>query len=111
MGQDGERYREIGIDIRRIPVRDFDLAALRKGLPACVEELKELLNDGNTVYVHCSAGMNRSPSVVVSYLHWVQKWDLDRAIEHVTSHRDCDPHVEAITLATEDRLNNMGETD
>jgi protein-tyrosine phosphatase len=65
--------------------------------------LDGLLRAGHTVYVHCNAGMNRSPSTVVAYLHWVRGIGLDEAVEYVTSRHLSDPYVEAIRLATEDR--------
>lgn len=56
------RCRALGIDVRRIPVRDFDGLDLRKRLPDCVRTLDELLRDGRTVYIHCNVGTGRSPS-------------------------------------------------
>ena len=79
-----------------MPVRDFDPDDLRRNLPRCIEMLDELLRQGHTVYMHCSMGINRSPSVVIAYLHWVQGWDLERAAEHVLERRSCDPYLEAI---------------
>ena len=76
---------------------------LRRQLPKCVEVLDELLRQGHTVYVHCNMGMNRSPSIVIAYLHWVQGWDLEKATDHVMKCRSCDPYVDAIGLAGEDR--------
>lgn len=35
-------YREVGIKVRRVPVRDFDKDDLRRQLPKCVEVLDEL---------------------------------------------------------------------
>jgi len=96
-------YQASSIEIRRAPVTDFDRDDLRKKLPTCVAVLDELLQADHTVFVHCSAGMNRSPSTVIAYLHWIEGWDLDEAVAHVTSCRDCDPYVEAIRLATGDR--------
>jgi protein-tyrosine phosphatase len=96
-------YREAGIAVRRVPVCDFDRDHLRSRLRDCVEALDQLIAAGHTVYVHCSAGLNRSPSTVVAYLHWNLGWDFDRAVRHVTSRRACSPYVDAIALATEDR--------
>jgi atypical dual specificity phosphatase len=96
-------YRKAGIDVRRVPVCDFDRDHLRCRLPDCVAALDELVKAGHTVYVHCSAGVNRSPSAVVAYLHWTLGWDLDRALSHVTTCRACSPYVDAIARATEDR--------
>jgi len=98
-------YQELGIELRRVPVRDFDQDDLRENLPDCVEALGRLLDDDHTVYVHCNLGIGRSPSVVIAYLHWVRRWDLDEAFDHVTGCRACSPNLDAIRLAGEDRLN------
>jgi protein-tyrosine phosphatase len=97
-------YRDSGIVVCRTPVRDFDANALRRNLAHCVESLDELLRDGHTVYVHCTAGINRSPSTVIAYLLWVEKWDWDRAVDQVTSRHKCDPYLDVISLATEDQM-------
>jgi atypical dual specificity phosphatase len=95
-------YQKLGIDIRRVPVQDFSPDDLRRKLPRCVDVLNELLHSGRTVYVHCNAGVNRSPSVVIAYLHWIEGWALEQALVHVRACRDCDPYMEAIQLATGD---------
>lgn len=102
---------ESGIKVRRVPVRDFDVDDLRRKLPEAVEALDDLLRAGHTVYVHCSAGINRSPSTVVAYLHWIAGWDLDKAVRHVKDCRDCEPYMEAIVGATEDRERHRPESD
>jgi protein-tyrosine phosphatase len=96
-------YRRSGIEVRRVPVQDFNPEELRRKLPACVQAPDGLLRAGHTVYVHCSAGMNRSPSTVVAYLHWVQGMPLNEAVEYVLNRHPSDPYVEAIRLATADR--------
>jgi protein-tyrosine phosphatase len=92
-------YRQSGIEDARVPVRDFDPQDLQKELPACVEALRLLLEAGHTVYVHCTAGAGRSPNVAIAYLHWVQEWDLDEAINHVANCRACVPDREVILRA------------
>jgi len=52
------------------------------------------------IYVHCSAGMNRSPSTVVAYLHWVGGMTLDEAVDVVMQRRFCDPYLDTIRQAT-----------
>jgi hypothetical protein len=96
-------YQRSGIEVCRVPVRDFSPESLRTLLPDCVEALGDLLRDGHSVYVHCNAGVNRSPSTVIAYLHWVEKWDLEKAMDHVMECRLCDPYMDVIRLATEDR--------
>jgi len=93
-------YRRREIEICRVPIRDFDPEALREHLPEAVAALQRLREAGHRVYVHCTAGMGRSPSVVVAFLHWVRDWDLEEAAEHVIQRRWCEPNLEAIRLAT-----------
>ncbi|MGA2061950.1 MAG: dual specificity protein phosphatase family protein [Thermoguttaceae bacterium] len=96
-------YHKLKIEIWRIPVQDFDPDDLRSKLPECVEALDDLLQLGHKVYVHCSMGVNRSPTIVIAYLTWIKGWDLEEAYDHVTRIRSCDPYVEAIRLAGEER--------
>ncbi|HJN11177.1 MAG: dual specificity protein phosphatase family protein [Pirellulaceae bacterium] len=96
-------YDEHQIEVRRIPVQDFNPDILRRKLPDCVAALQDLLQAGHTVFVHCYVGMNRSPSTVIAYLHWIEQRALDEAILHVCQRRHCEPYVDAIKLATQDR--------
>ena len=79
--------QELGIKLRRIPVRDFDGMDLRQNLPQCVRELNDLMREGGTVYAHCNVGTGRLPSVAIAYLVWRQGWNFDDAVEHVTKYR------------------------
>ena len=101
-------YQGAGIECRRVPVLDFNPDDLCRRLPDCVQVLDELLRGGHTVYVHCSAGLNRSPSTVVGHLHWHQGMTLTEAMEFVTRRRHCAPYVAAIRQATEDRVAGGG---
>ena len=94
-----DHYQTSGIELRRVPVRDFDAVDLQDKLPACVSTLNSLLESGHTVYLHCSAGAGRSPTVAIAYLVWCYGWTLDRAVAHVTQRRPCSPNIEAIRLA------------
>jgi protein-tyrosine phosphatase len=96
-------YRRRGIELRRVPVQDFNPEELRQKLPACVQALDGLLRAGHAVYVHCNAGMNRSPSTIVAYLHWVRGMPFNEAVEYVMKRHPSDPYIEAIRLATADR--------
>jgi protein-tyrosine phosphatase len=84
-------------------VADFDRAELALKLPACVDALNALLTAGDTVYLHCTAGVNRSPTVAVAYLHWSLGRPLDEALAHVRDCRDCVPDGEAVRLASRRR--------
>ena len=66
--------------MERYPLRDFDPADQRRGLPAAVRGLYGLLRQGHRVYVHCTAGINRSPLVVLAYLTLVEGMGLEEAM-------------------------------
>jgi len=92
-------YEQAGIALRHEPVRDFDAEALRNRLPDCVQALQDLLDEEHTVYVHCTYGINRSPTTVIAYLHRCQGWELGDAVGHILRCRACDPLVQAIVAA------------
>ena len=98
-GKNEAHYQRTGISVVRFPVRDFDPEDLRDKLPGCVRALEELLEAGHTVYLHCTAGVNRSPTVAIAHLHWCRGWDLDKAVASVKERRNCSPEVDAIRRA------------
>ena len=58
--------RAAGMAYRNVPVTDFDSANLRRKLPECVVARNQMLRAGHSVYVHCTAGVSRSPTVVAA---------------------------------------------
>jgi protein-tyrosine phosphatase len=91
-------YRVSGIDLWRIPVKE-EQSELRQKLPQCVRTLDRLLAAGHTVYLHSTAGIGRSPTVAIGYLHWCLGWRLDEAVTYVRQLRQCSPHLQPIRLA------------
>jgi hypothetical protein len=67
--------------------RDFDPDSLRGTLPAAVQALAHALQRGERVYVHCTAGLGRSPAVCIAYMYWFRGMQLDRAYKHLTDIR------------------------
>jgi protein-tyrosine phosphatase len=94
-----QHYRSSGVQLCRVPVRDFDPVDLREKLPECVRALTSLLSVGHTVYLHCTLGVTRSPTVAVAYLLWCQGWKLDQAVTHIKDLWQCTPNVKAVQLA------------
>ena len=92
-------YRTCGIELSRLPVRDFDPVDLREKLAECVRTLDRFLAASHSVYLHCTAGTGRSPTMAIAYLHWCRGWDLDGAVVYVKERRPCSPNLEAIRLA------------
>lgn len=95
-------YRSCGIELARVPVRDFDPEELREKLPECVRALDGLLAAGHSVYLHCTAGASRSPTVAIAYLHRCRGWELEQAAVFVRQRRTCSPELDAIRLANWD---------
>jgi protein-tyrosine phosphatase len=89
-------YRNLGIELCRMQVRDFDPADLRAKLPECVRALDRLLAANHCVYLHCTLGASRSPTVAIAYLCWCRGLDLEEAETFVKNRWKCTPNVEAI---------------
>lgn len=65
--------RRNGLVMERCPMRDFDTEDQGRMLASAVRMLHRLLEVERRVYVHCTAGINRSPLVVLAYLVWIEK--------------------------------------
>jgi len=88
---------EANIDLRRVPVRDFSKEDLARQLPKCVAELEAALAPGwAKAYVHCTAGINRSPTVAAAYLIKSRGLSAREACEHVAAKRDCSPYLDVL---------------
>lgn len=51
---------------------------------------------GRKVYVHCTAGLGRSPAVAIAALFWFTHLQLDEAYAFLTGIRPCGPNKDAI---------------
>ena len=70
-----------GIKIERYPIEDFNKEELYNKLKGAADLLNQLIKEGKTVYVHCTAGIGRSPSIVVIYLILYENYPIRDAIE------------------------------
>jgi protein tyrosine phosphatase (PTP) superfamily phosphohydrolase (DUF442 family) len=97
-GIEGERAaaRNAGLAFSHVPIEDLNGADLRARLPAGVAELDRLLKQGHTVYVHCTVGVSRSPTVVAAYFQWCLGVDLLQILIHLHACRHCLPDADAI---------------
>jgi atypical dual specificity phosphatase len=78
---------ELGLMMERCPIRDFNVPDMRRRLPAAILMLSNLLVHGHRVYVHCTAGMGRAPTVVLGYLTMVEGYSPDDAIRLILKGR------------------------
>jgi len=75
------------IEMRRCPVADFDPSDLIGKLDSCTAALAELLSEHRRVYVHCTAGINRSTGTVLAYLVMKRGMTVDAAYRLIKSRR------------------------
>jgi protein-tyrosine phosphatase len=95
-----QAYSRLGIEVRRVEIRDFDPDDLALHLPRAVRELRDLLDAGHTVYLHCTAGVGRSASVATAYLYWVGGKGLLESERLVRGRRECEPDLGSIEIAS-----------
>jgi protein-tyrosine phosphatase len=99
-------YNALPLHLIRVPMLE-EQPVLREKLLRCIRTLDNLLTADHTVYLHCTAGIGRAPTVAIGYLHWRLGWDLDTASSHVKQARQCSPHLEALRLALEDEESRL----
>ncbi len=89
--------RPMGILVHRFAINDFDKQDLARCLAGAVELINGLLSAPTAkVYLHCTAGINRSPTVAAAYLIRSLGLPARDAANHLTSRRDCDPAVDVL---------------
>lgn len=74
---------QLGLEMRRCPIRDFDVADMRRKLPDAVSSLAQLRSRGHRTYVHCTAGLGRAPLTVLAYLILVESHTAEDAVERI----------------------------
>jgi hypothetical protein len=77
----------LGLVLSRCPVRDFDIPNQRERLPHAVAALARLRSAGHRTYVHCTAGLGRSPLAVLGYLTWMEALSPETAIDLIHAAR------------------------
>jgi Dual specificity phosphatase, catalytic domain len=86
-----ERMRsrcEPQVIFRNVGIHDYDPEAVIAALPLALPVLHALIGTGQIVYLHCSEGINRAPSVALAYLVHHESMQVDAALAEL---RGCDP--------------------
>jgi len=87
------------IAAHRLPIEDWSPQAVIERLDEAVELLRRLLAEGQVVYLHCTAGVNRSPSIALGYLVKVQHLPLAEALQIVRRARPAaQPYPEVLEV-------------
>ncbi|HAN31850.1 MAG TPA: hypothetical protein DCQ06_09660 [Myxococcales bacterium] len=84
------------ISPKRVPIVDFDDDALRVGLDSAVAAVDSAMSLPRVTYLHCTAGVNRSPSVAIGWLMAHKGLSLDEAWKQVTTRRESQPNRRAL---------------
>jgi hypothetical protein len=92
-------YRKLSVEVRRVPMRDFDYDHQRQHLPEAVRVLADLLTSRHVTYLHCNAGAGRSPLVAMAYLYWCRNLGLKKAVQHVRERRTCAPYEDLLEVS------------
>jgi hypothetical protein len=87
-------FSDQGIQVHHYPIED-SVESVRKRLTLGVECLARLLEDG-TVYLHCIAGINRSPTLIAAYLMTEHGYSLDDSMAFVSEKHCSSPYMEAL---------------
>jgi protein-tyrosine phosphatase len=86
-------YADAGIEFVHAPISDGSADALSERLDATLVALKDLIDRGRRVYLHCNAGLNRAPTIAIAYLRAARGMSLDQALAHVKSRHACGPYM------------------
>lgn len=89
-------YMRLGIDVTRVPITDFDKKDLLTHLDTAVAALNDAVLGGGKVYVHCSAGLNRSPTVIIAYLVKHRGLGLEEAVTWISEKHRCVPYPDVL---------------
>jgi len=89
-------YTRARVAVARVPVTDFDRRDLGANLDRAVAEVHDFVEAGRKVYIHCNAGMNRSPSTVIAYLVAHRSMSLNQAITWLTDKHSCVPYPDVL---------------
>ncbi len=88
--------QRLGLILANTPMRDFDPSEQRRRLPTAVRALKRLIRAGHKVYVHCSAGINRSPLTVLGFLTFIEGMPINEALALIQRGRpEAAPYLDA----------------
>ena len=82
-----KQAKNLGIKINRYPIEDFNQEDLAEKLKGAGDLLHKLLKEGNTVYVHCTAGMSRAAATVIIYLVLYENYTVEEAANFCKKHR------------------------
>src|ERR1700674_88000 len=88
-----EACRQSGIKFVRTQIQDGSADAMAERLGDTLGALTGLISEGERVYLHCNAGLNRAPTLAIAYLRAHGQMSLDEALARVKRRRSCGPFM------------------
>jgi protein-tyrosine phosphatase len=86
-----------GLNAERVPIRDFDKRELAARVGDAVAAWQRLSEGGRAVYIHCTAGLNRSPTMIIAVLALRQQGAVEAAEARLMAgHPGAVPYVDTI---------------
>lgn len=89
-------YQKSNIEVYRYPIRDFDKDILAEKLNGGITLLDEILAKRHKVYLHCNAGLNRSPTMAIAFLVKKRNMNISEAASLIMSRYYCEPYLDII---------------
>ncbi len=89
-------YLKTGFHVVRVEIIDFRPEDLWAKLASAVEALEGLLSEDHKVYLHCTAGLNRSPSVAIAWLMRARGLGVEEATAFFEERRHCVPYPDVL---------------
>lgn len=89
-------YADAGIVFHRIGIADYDPDDVKRNIERVIVAIRGYRQAGYAVLVHCNAGFNRAPTVVIGYLHRHHAMELKQAERFVCERRRCAPYMDAL---------------
>jgi protein-tyrosine phosphatase len=87
-------YALAQIEFRHIPTEDFNQQALAENLERGVAEIEAAMAPRwGKVYIHCTAGINRGPTLAAAYLIRSRGISAQEAYDFVVARRHCSPYL------------------
>jgi len=82
-----EHEYDVPLKVRCIPLEDDGSTDLGLVFKRCFEFIEMARSNGQKILVHCAAGINRSPSIVIAYLMKTNHWRYQQAYGFVQDKR------------------------
>ena len=91
-----QAYTAAGIQVTRVPMIDFDKRSLARHLEDAVAAVEAHVSAGRKVYVHCQAGLNRSPTTIAAWLVAHRDMTPADAVAWISERHTCVPYGDVV---------------